>query len=258
MKTLLCLLGCLAGISSAAAQSLHYPYAPLFAGNGAYSVDFTNLFSFLCNTASLAVCKRAAAGVYAENKFGLRELNTYVAAAQMPVGGGAAGLISTFSGSSLFNQSQIALAYGRQLGRINIGIRFNYTMTRIATYGSDGVFSYEAGSTWKITEKFCTGLQISPSVYAIGAGYECSEQVYISTTITKEESKPVNIQAALQYNIAGRLMTMIGINSSNTTPLFCVGWFRKSMRIMISGSFHTRLGLSTGLGIIFYGRNKDE
>jgi hypothetical protein len=258
MKTLLCLFGCMGGILPAAAQSLQYPHGALFAGNGAYSVRFADLFSFLCNAASLAVCSRVSAGVYAENKFGLRELKNYTAAAQMPVTGGAVGLIATWSGSALFNQSQMGVAYGKRLGNINVGLRFNYTMLRIAGYGSKGTISYEIGSTWKITEKFCTGVQILPSVYSVGAGYECSEQLHISTTITKEESKPVNVQAAVQYNIAGGLLTMLGINSSTASPSFCIGWLKKQLRILMSGSFHFQLGLSTGIGIVFYGRNKDE
>jgi hypothetical protein len=273
MKTLLCLAGCISSFSITSAQSLHYPNAPLFAGNGAYSVRFNDLFSFSSNTASLANCLRVSGGVYGENKFGLSELNSYTAAAQMPAGGAAVGLITTWAGSSSFNQSQIGFAYGKQLGRINLGVRFNYTMMRIAGYGSDGAISFELGSIWKITEKLCTGIQITnpvggkfgkdtreklPTVYSMGAGYECSSQLFISTVIAKEESKPLNLQAAVQYLIGGRLLTMFGLNSAISSPLICAGWLWKNMRVLMSGSFHPQLGPSTGIGIIFYGKKKEE
>src|SRR5688572_28763139 len=139
MKTLLCLAGCIGSFTISSAQSL-------FAANGAYSVRFNDLFSFLSNTASLAGCSRASGGVYGENKFGVSELNNYTAAAQMPAGGAAIGVVTTWAGSSSFNQSQIGIAYGKQLGRISLGVRFNYTMMRVAGYGSDGAISFELGS----------------------------------------------------------------------------------------------------------------
>jgi hypothetical protein len=254
MKTLLCLAGCISSFSVCYAQPLDYP----FAGNGAYSIRFNDLFSFLSNTASLAHCSRVSGGLYAENKFGLQELNSYVAAAQMPAGGGAVALMAARSGSATFNQSQFGLAYARQLGRVNIGVRFNYGVTHIDGYGNNGAISFAVGSSWKITEKLCTGIEVTDKIYSMGMGYECSQQLFISTTITKEENHALNVQACFQYIIGGRLLTMLGINSAISSPLICAGWLWKNMRVLMSGGFHPQLGASTGIGIIFYGKKKEE
>lgn len=277
MKTLLCVIHCIAGVlfaSVVSAQSLQYPHSPLFIGTGAYSQRFSNLFSFLSNTAALAMSKGISAGVYSENKFGLKELNHYTAAVSSPIGGnGGIGIVTTYAGSKELNESQIGLAYGKNLGKINIGARFNYTLLRTSGYGSDGAISFELGSTWKISEKLYTGIQIVnpvggkfgeeskeklPSVYSVGAGYECSEQFYIGVDIVKEESKPVNLRATLQYIIARRLITMLGINSGTSSPALCAGWQWKNMRVLINGSFHPQLGATTGLAIIFFEKMKED
>lgn len=262
MKTLLCLAGCISSICICSAQSLHYP----FAGNGAYSKQFTDIFSFLSNTAALADCSRAGGGVYAENKFGLRELNEYTAAVLTGINGkGGMGMVVGYSGNAVFNRSQVGLAYAKQLGRVSLGIRFNYAMQRMAGYGGEGAISFELGSICQVTEKLCTGVQISnprggklPAVYSMGAGYECSDQLFISAIITKEESKPLNWQTMLQYVIGGRLLTMLGLNSAIASPLIAAGWIWKNMRVVMSGSLHAQLGPSTGIGIIFYAKKKEE
>lgn len=245
MKTLLGFLSCFYCISPAMPQALHQ--------NGAYSTNFTDVFSFVSNAASLAAGQQVGAGIYAENKFGLRELNSYTAAART----GGVGVVMKYAGDADFNRSQLGLAYGKNLGKINIGARFNYNITRMPGYGNESSISLELGSIWKITESFFTGMQISyPSIWSIGAGYECSKQLFIGTTITKEENKPVNVHASVLYTIADRLLAMLGVNSSTSSPSVSLGWIWKNMRVMMSGNFHPQLGLTKGFGIMFFGKKK--
>lgn len=265
MRILLCLLACTA-VLPAKAQQAQYPPAPLFAGQGAYSEQFIDPFSFLGNTAALAGCVKTGAGVFAENKFGLPELKNFTAAAQAPLGGGAIGLVTHYSGSRHFNQSQAGIAFGKELGRIRLGARLNYSMMRITGYGSSGAVSMELGSTWKLTEKFFTGIQITnpvggkfgnegteklPSVYTVGAGYECSNQVWIGAAITKEEDRPVSFRADIHYTLSRRLFTWLGLNSNTASPAFALGWQWKGFRVMVSGSWHSQLGVTSALGLLF-------
>ena len=264
MKTFLCIAGCVGSFSHVIAQSFHHAYGPFFTGYMAYSVHQNTPFAFLSNTASLAQCTKVGAGLMAENKFGLRELNSYCATVQAPFAGGAAALVADWAGSAALNQSQLSLACARSLGAVNLGIRFNYYMVRMDGYGNDGAISFEIGSTWHITEKLCTGLQVSnpigklSAVYSMGMGYECNEQFFISAVFSKEENKTSNLQMALQYTPAERLLTMVGFNSSMASPSFAAGWSWQNMQVMVSGSFHPQLGASTGIVIIFYGKKKDE
>ncbi len=192
---------------------------------------------------------------------------------QAPLGSAAVAIVAHSAGSRQFNQSQVALAYGKSLGRIRLGVRFNYSLISIAGYGSSSTISMELGSIWKLTEKFFTGIQISnpaggkfgndggeklPSVYTIGAGYECSGQVYISAAIIKEENKPINLRAGIHYIISGQLLTWLGLNSSTASPAFALGWQWKDFRVMVTGSWHRQLGISSGLGLLFGCKSREK
>lgn len=263
---LICLVHCFAGNWGVAAQSVSHSYNQGLTGNGAYSTHFPDLFSFLNNSASLASVKQAGAGIYAENRYGLKELNKYVLTGICGMKGiGGIGAAISYEGNGDYNHSLFGLAYGKNLGRVKIGVRFNYNMIRMAGYGSVGAIGIELGSIWKITENFFSGIQIFnprgeklPAQYSLGAGYEISEQLFMYANIIKEENKVMNVQAGLQYIVATALYASVGINSATSSPCIVLGWQWKAMRISLAGSMHPQLGATTGLSIQFFGKNKKD
>jgi hypothetical protein len=263
---LICLICCFAGNFGVAAQSVSHSYNQGLTGNGAYSTRFSDLFSFLNNSASLAPVKSAGAAVYAENRYGLKELNKYVLTGICGMNGiGGMGMVIAYEGDGDYNHSQIGIAYGKSLGRVAIGVRSSYNMVQMAGYGNVGAISVELGSIWKITEKFFSGIQVFnprgeklPSQYSIGAGYEISEQLFMYANIIKEENKVMNVQAGLQYVVVKALYASLGINSATASPCILVGWQWKTMRICLAGSMHPQLGATTGLSIQFFGKNKKD
>jgi hypothetical protein len=263
---LICLIHCFAGNWGVAAQPVSHSYNQGLPGNGAYSAHFSDLFSFLNNSASLASVKRAGAGVYTENRYGLKELNKYVLTGICGMNGmGGMGIVIGFEGNGDYNHSQVGIAYGKSLGKVAVGVRFNYNMVRMAGYGNVGAIGVELGSIWKITEKFFSGIQVSnpqgeklPSQYSVGAGYEISEQLFLYANIIKEENKVMDVQAGLQYMVAAALYASLGINSATSSPCIALGWQWKAMRISLAGSMHPQLGATTGLSIQFFGKNKKD
>jgi hypothetical protein len=255
-------------------QSIHYSPGTLYTGLGAYSHQFTQSFSFLANQASLGNLSRTSAGFYAEQKYGLKALSTYMATAAIPVNRGGIGVAMQYSGFSDFNESQVGIAYGKNLGRVSIGIQCNYNMMHIAGYGNDGAVGFEIGSQWQISPTLVTGMHIvNPvggrfrnhsneklaAVYQFGAGYEVSKQLFMSAELTKEEDRPVNVQAGLQYMaVPDRLFVRTGITTATTSPYIGMGWQWKNCRADVSVRYHPQLGLTPGLLLLFYGKQKME
>jgi hypothetical protein len=256
----------------AAAQSIHYTPASLYTGLGAYSHEFTQSFSFLSNQAALGNLSQTSAGLYAEQKYGLKELSMYMATAAVPVNGGGIGIALQYTGYNEYNESMVALAYGKSLGRISLGVQCNYNMIRVAGYGNDAALGIEIGSQWQINQHLFTGFHIKnpiggrfrntpdeklAAVYAMGAGYEVSPQLFLSAELCKEENRPVNVQAGLQYNaIANRLFVRTGIATATTSPYCGVGWQWKNCRADVSIRYHPQLGLTPGLLLLLYGKRK--
>jgi len=255
-------------------QSIRYSPGTLYTGLGAYSHQFTQSFSFLANQAALGSISRTSAGVYAEQKYGLKALSLYMATAAIPVNRGGVGISMQYSGFNDFNESQVGLAYGKNLGRVSLGIQCNYNMMHIAGYGSDAAVGFEVGSQWQISSTLVTGIHIvNPvggyfrkhseeklaAVYQFGAGYEVSKQLLLSAELTKEESRPVNVQAGFQYvAVPDRLFVRAGITTATTSPYVGMGWKWKNCRADVCVRYHPQLGLSPGMLLVFYGKQKTE
>lgn len=255
-------------------QSIRNTPGTLYTGLGAYSHQFTQSFSFLANQASLGHLTRAGAGLYAEQKYGLKALNMYMATVAIPVNRGGIGVSMQYSGFNDFNESQVGIAYGKNLGRVRVGIQCNYNMMRIAGYGNDAAIGFEIGSQWQISSTLVTGVHIvNPvgghfrnhadeklaAVYQFGAGYDVSKQLFMSAEITKEEDRPVNVQAGLLYIVVpDRLFMSTGISTATTSPYLGIGWQWKNCRADVSVRYHPQLGLSPGLLLLFYGKQRTE
>ena len=254
-------------------QSVHYPVAAQYTGSGAYSKNFIDVFSFTSNQGALAGLQQVSAGIYAERKFLLKELSVYNLAVALPTTVGGIGFTAKYFGSTDYNESLLGIAYAKNLGKIDIGAQFNYNMIRIAGYGNDAVINFELGTIWHITDKFHTGIHVyNPvggkfgksgdeklaAVYKGGFGYEASQKVFLSTEIIKEEDKPVNVRAGLQYNFAEAFFVRTGISTNAAFYYLGAGLSWKNVRLDVTASYHSQLGITPGLLLIFAAKPKDE
>jgi len=265
MKTLALIAPCVLGISTLAAQ-------PLFTGSeaslstGVYGNSCKSPFTFLYNTASLADGE-ASAGLYASNRYMLKELAVYTATATLPVAAGGMGLAMQYTGTSAaYHEMQWALAYGQSLGRVQIGAGAGYSIIRVPGYDSYGALAWAIGTVWRVTPQFRSGMQVvnsagsrhgrnpsekQPIALQVGAGYEWSEQLLLSGMITKEANSPVRVQLSLQYLIQKYFLAGMGVIADIASPWFSLGWQWKHVEAMVTAAFHPQLGPTPGLTVVF-------
>lgn len=267
MRNVVILLNLICFALVAQSQLLRRPVAAPYVSLGAYSILYADVFSYTSNPASLAQLKNAAAGIYTERKFLLRELSHYQAAAGIKTSSGNFGLSMTNSGYSDYNETKLGLAYSRKLGnKLDAGARFNYNAIRIAGYGNASAISFELGAVSHLTEKLHAGIHMNnpiggkfgkgqqeklPSVYTLGLGYEASDKFFVSAEIIKEENQPVNVNAGFQYKVIPQLLARVGLSSGTTSGWAGVGLFWKSFRLDITTSYHPQLGITPGVLVIF-------
>lgn len=258
----LCVLMCfISGISFS--QSLRYPLSMPYTSLGAYSRQQADVFSFTNNQASIAGIKTAAVGVYGERRFLLNETSLYALAVAVPTSLGNIGLQLNYSGFTNFNEHKIGLAYGRSLGSaIDVGIQFNYYGYRIPAYGNASTMNFEAGAIIHFSDKLSGGLHIYNPVaaelgknsdeklaaaYKLGLGYDASENFYVSAEIVKEEDKPVNVVAGVQYRFQKQFFARAGFVSETSAGFAGVGIAWNGLRIDVSANYHPQLGFSPGM-----------
>jgi hypothetical protein len=255
-------------------QAVRSPVSSAYIGLGAYSNNHIDVFSFHANQASLAKLKRASAGIYGEKRFLLNELGLYDAAIAIPTSSGNFGIDARYYGFADYNESQVGLAYARSLGtKVDVGVQFNYYNVRIAGYGNAPSVNFEIGTILHLTDKLNAGLHAyNPiesklgkneeeklaSIYSAGLGYEASEKFFICVEIEKEEDRPVNVNAGLQYKFLPQLLARAGISAATSTLYLGIGFGWKSMRLDATASYHPQLGITPGLLLIFAHSKKAE
>lgn len=256
------------------AQSLRKPIAASYIGQGAYSLNHIDAFSFAANQAALAQIKNPVIGVYGENRFLLNATNMYSAVAAMPTTLGNFGMQIDYFGYKDYNESQIGLAYARNLGnKLDAGIKFNYYSFRIPAYQNSSAVNFEIGVIAHLTDKLNAGIHLyNPvggnlsktnneklsSVYTIGIGYEASESFLVSAEIEKQEDLPLYINAGVQYNFQKQFFVRVGINSEDESPYAGAGVRWKDIRLDVSASYHPQLGLSPGVMLIVDFKSKES
>ncbi|MGC4103068.1 PorV/PorQ family protein [Ferruginibacter sp.] len=257
------------------AQSLRYPVAMPFLELSAYSMKQTDAISFTANQAALARAVQPGIGIYGEKRFGMAALNASSVAVAMPTNMGNFGLQLNYAGFKNFNENKIGLAYARNLGpKLDIGVQFNYYGYHIPSYSNASTVNFEAGAILHFTSRFNGGIHIyNPvggklgkereekiaAVYKMALGYDASENFFVSCEMIKEENKPVNLVAGIQYQFAGQFILRTGFTTASSTFFAGAGVGWKNMRLYVSGSYHQQLGISPAVLLLAnFGSRKNK
>jgi hypothetical protein len=260
-------------VSICNAQSIQYPHTSRYTAMAAYSKNFADVFSGTSNQAAFGKLKNLSIGIYVEKKFLIEELNYYSLAVSLPVQFGGIGISVSQFGYNAYKETQISAAYGKALGKIDIGVQFNYYALVIPGYGKSSLINIEGGAILNLTEQLFAGLHIfNPtgnkfgphnserlsSSYIMGLGFEVSEKVLVAAEIVKQVNKPVGINAGLQYVFDQKFFARLGLLSQTNSFYFGAGWKWRVFRVDVTSNYHNQLGFSPGLMILYQDNNNEE
>lgn len=263
----LCWMFCEKGIS----QLAHLPVSTGDIRSGAYSTHFADAFSFAANAASLGAAKEILCGLSLERKWMLKELNHYELAGSFGRGHGGIGVALAYSGDADYHEQAIKLAYGKNLGKLEVGIFFNYLNNQAAGYSSIGYGYCGAGIRFHVSEKLISGWELSlpvmgqlgkqnpetgPRQYALGFGYEANASLFMAAQLVKESGVPMNLIVSVEYRYADQFLFSFGIESGIGSPYFKTGWKKNQLCIQLYSVYHPVLGFSPGLQLLWQKKNK--
>ncbi|MCW3467699.1 hypothetical protein [Chitinophaga nivalis] len=250
------LLLTLVWVQTVSAQPLLTPVGSN-AGIGAYSRHFQDAITAYRHPAALSGISAFTGGSYAENRFLLRSITLYIAAAAIPVKPGAFGIGITRLGNTDWYQQQLSLSYGRALGnRCGIGLQFSYETTAVTGYGKSGRSAVTIGGLWHIDEKFHVGGQLEkipglPVTYIIGAGFEASRNCLLATEVSRQETTGTDVKATAHYRITPALALQLGFAAQPPRHNAGVMVYWHAWRIDMTASFHPQLGITPATTIIW-------
>jgi hypothetical protein len=264
-RATLCLILAIA-FSSLKAQTFHTPLSIGFVKTNTYSSVYNDAFSFVGNQAALAKLKNSSVGVYGERRFMLANLSSYQLSFALPTSSGNFGLQANYFGSASYNQSQLGLAYARNLGKIDVGAQFNYNQIKATGYGNAFAANFEAGAILHVSDQFQTGIHVYnptrvsigkngeerlPLVYSFGLGYDASDKFFIGAEIEKVEDQAVNVNTGLQYSFDKKLFVRVGMSSLTSSFYLGVGFLWNGLRIDAAASLHPYLGITPGILLVY-------
>jgi hypothetical protein len=270
---LVMILGAFCFSVPAAGQYAHLPVVNAYITSGAYSGDFLDAFSFISNPACLAGVKGILAGLVAERKWMLQALDNYNLAAASPLGNGGIGFSLQKSGDIHYSEQSVELAYGKNLGRLELGIRFGYMNEVASGYPGHG-FGYSGiGIRVHVSENLITGWELdlpvfgkagklnperAPQSFRMGFGYQWGTDLFLACQIIKSTGFPLNVLGSLAYRYSEQFFFSFGINGDSGSLVFQSGWEKHQLCIQLYAAFEPVLGFSPGLVILWKGKNKKE
>lgn len=241
---------------------------------GAYSINQVDMNSFTVNPATLARLTSAGISFFGERRYLLKELSDQYINASINVGPGNFGAGIHYTGYSLYNELELRFAHGKKLGeQLDIGLQLHMLVVNMQGYGRVSAPGFEFGLMFHPTQKLHAGLKsrdpfgkkwgkgkdkLVPAVYVFGIGYESSTAFLCSLEFSKEENRPAEASARMQYRPHPSFRIRSGVVLFTGTAWFAVGWIRKNMQLDISSAYHPTLGISPGLQMSFQFLRKEK
>lgn len=229
-----------------------------------YSTD-KNAFCFLGNTAALSRVRHFSAGVAGERKFMLPELSTYAAAICLSTPSGNFGWMASRYGGQIFSATTIGLAYARSMGKLDLGVQFNFVSGKIPSYKTVSSFDFSLGCLYKLTEGLQMGIQVSNPVWknknpnvqtkpftcSFGLGWKMSDMVSICTLLEKTEDQPTDLKTGISYRFDKKLETHLGLSVDGAGFYVGAGYVLAGMEINVTMVVHQRLGMTPGMALLY-------
>lgn len=252
------------------------PIGPRSASLGHASSCLYDVWSTRNNQGSLGFVRKNEAGAYYENRFFVKELTQTGFAAAMPFKKGTIGLCYSTMGYQLYRESQTTLSYGIKLSEnISAGVGFDYVTTKIADiYGQAHAFTGSVGLTAKLLPQVVVSTHVYnpfrakitsynneriPTILKFGAQYIFSPKVFLTAEAEKTSTQKINVKGGIEYRPSSLIYIRVGGSSYPSQAAFGVGMNYNGLKIDLTSSYHSVLGLSPQIGLSYsFGKDKSK
>ena len=252
------------------------PIGPRSAALGHASSCVYDVWSTRNNQGRLGFVRQNEVGAFYENRFFVKELTQSGFAAAIPVKKGTFGICYSSLGYKLYRESQATLSYGMKLSEnISAGIALDYLNTKIADiYGQANAFTGSVGLTAKILPQVVISTHIYnpfrakitnynnekvPTIFKFGAQYIFSTKVFLVAEAEKTSMQKINIKGGIEYKPSSLIYIRAGGSSFPTQAAFGIGVDYNGLKIDVSSSYHSILGLSPQIGLRYaFGKEKTK
>jgi hypothetical protein len=207
-----------------------------------------------------------------ENRFGLKEFNSYHLGFLSPFSfGGVGGLTFSRFGDKFYNETQIGLGYSHQISLISVGAKVNYFQIAVddqigITQGARGRLLVELGGRANLSKKWSVGIygynftqsklrvldggeDRIPVILKAGVGYQPYSKLFLSLETEKNLDYPATVRAGVNYQVHQNFFVRTGISTKPFNSSFGIGFQPKSFSLDYALIHSSVLGWTNQLSI---------
>lgn len=250
------------------AQEAYSPVGASAGGMAGASTAIGNIWATFNNPANLSGIENLSAGVNYENRFRIREMGLGSITAVLPTDYGVFGLAFNQSGSNLYSQSFLGLAYGRSFGeRFRAGVRLDALYTHLAEgYGRRTDISFALGVAMDLTKEFVIAAMLSnpmrvkiakdfderlPAIYRLGLAYKIEKNLTLTVEAEKDIRYKPSVRTGIEYRVKEIASIRAGIGTNPLNHAFGFGFNFGSFTFDIAAIRHEVLGYSPQASVIW-------
>ncbi len=234
---------------------------------GGIGAALQEIESVYANPAGLAGIRGTAVHMGSSQSFGLGPLTQVSAGIARQIGRHHAVFARAGQfGFEAFNERLISAGYAMRFAdRISGAARFDLYQISIENYGSAMVPGFLIGVQFRLGSTVTLGTTVRnpvriathdalemPSVLTLGLAYQPSDAVAVFAEVEKDIDFPPRMRLAVEYQVAEPLVLRAGAAGNPGT--FHAGFglrVRPALRIDIAASYHTYLGVTPAVSIIY-------
>jgi hypothetical protein len=241
-------------------QHYRYPLRSAFLSASAGFPSNATAIVIAENPSLAAFSKGLSVCGYAENVYGIRNLNFVKLAANYGTGRSGGGIILSHLGNINYREVIIGCHYAKSLGAASLGAGFRYNYFHTAGAERESCLDYTISVSGKLSERFFTALSLTnpwlvkvtekttiAPCYALSFGYIASESVFAETRFIKEEGRDFQASIALHFQFAGKWIFHTGCWPTTFRPFIGIELRQSKLRVLVNVSYHPALGASPGL-----------
>lgn len=233
---------------------------------GNASVTLSDAFSLFANPACLTENSRANVGLYFDHKYNLAGLNTMAIAGSKKLGSSAMSAGISRLGDELLNHTRIEVGFAYKIRNVSLGGGLGYHQMYVSEHGTGKSMTLQFGGTAQLTPKLKFGAHAynlsrskigkeSSLYYPVwmraGFSYLPIKQIICIAELEKDSRYAPNAKIGVEYNLKERLCFRTGINTLPSNGFAGLGVQVKEFRLDYGVSFHSRLGLTHFVGLVF-------
>jgi hypothetical protein len=233
-------------------------------------ITFADHWACFHNQAALAFINKPSVGVYAENRYNIKELNSGAFALALPLKQlGTFGVsYYIFNNSSIYNRQKYSLAYAKLLGKsISVGVQFDLLYTHVDNYNNNLSFCGEIGLFYRINPNWEIGVHVFnptaanyqeyekeqiPTIMKMGAGWHIGDNTLIIAEVENSSYNNFTLRGGVEYELSKKIAFQLGMRSNPWINSFGFSYKAKNLRINIAMEYHQLLGMSPGISFDKY------